>query len=106
MKHGKLYLRHNTFADEIPIMIVLKAMGLESDQEAVQLVGPDPAYASLLAPSLQECASHGVFTQQQALEYCGAKVRAATEWRTAEANATGWTRRAISSRGWCLRTFR
>ena len=58
-------------------MIVLKAMGLESDQEAVQLVGPDPAYASLLAPSLQECASHGVFTQQQALEYCGAKVRTA-----------------------------
>jgi DNA-directed RNA polymerase beta subunit len=39
VKHGKLYLRHNTFADEIPIMIVLKAMGLESDQEAVQLVG-------------------------------------------------------------------
>ena len=77
VKHGKLYLRHNTFADEIPIMIVLKAMGLESDQEAVQLVGPDPAYASLLAPSLQECASHGVFTQQQALEYCGAKVRTA-----------------------------
>jgi len=24
IKHGKLYLRHNTFADEIPIMIVLK----------------------------------------------------------------------------------
>ena len=30
------------------------AMGLESDQEAVQLVGADPAYASLLAPTLQE----------------------------------------------------
>ena len=69
---------HNTFADEIPILVALKAMGLESDQEAVQLVGPDPAYAPLLAPSLQECASHGIFTQRQALEYCGSKVRAAT----------------------------
>ena len=78
VKHGKLYLRHNTFADEIPVLVALKAMGLESDQEAVQLVGPDPAYASLLAPSLQECASHGVFTQRQALEFCGSKVRAAT----------------------------
>ena len=28
-QHGKLYLRHNTFADEIPILVVLKAMGLE-----------------------------------------------------------------------------
>ena len=78
VKHGKLYLRHNTFADEIPVLVALKAMGLESDQEAVQLVGPDPAYASLLAPSLQECANHGIFTQRQALEYCGSKVRAAT----------------------------
>jgi hypothetical protein len=24
VKHGKLYLRHNTFAEEIPIMIVIK----------------------------------------------------------------------------------
>ena len=82
VKHGKLYLRHNTFADEIPVVIALKAMGLESDQEVVQLVGPDPAYASLLAPSVQECASHGVFTARQALEYCGAKVRTATRMGT------------------------
>ena len=77
VKHGKLYLRHNTFADEIPIMVVLKAMGLESDQEVVQLVGADPAYATLLAPTMQECASLGIFTQQQALEFCGSKVRTA-----------------------------
>ena len=77
VKHNRLYLRHNTFSDEIPVMILLKAMGLESDQEAVQLVGADPAYASLLVPSMQECAAAGIFTQQQALEYCGAKVRAA-----------------------------
>ena len=43
-------------------------------QEAVQLVGADPAYATLMAPTLQECAAHGIFTQQQALEYCGSKV--------------------------------
>ena len=78
VKHGKLYLRHNTFADEIPVLVVLKAMGLESDQEAVQLVGTDHAYASLLSPSLQECSSLGIFTQRQALEFCGSKVRAAT----------------------------
>jgi len=83
VKHGKLYLRHNTFTDEIPIMVALKAMGCESDQEAVQMVGPDTAYASLLAPSLLECSALAIFTQQQALEYCGAKVRMSTAWKYA-----------------------
>eukprot|EP00898_Chlorokybus_atmophyticus_P001524 jgi/Chlat1/2372/Chrsp17S02643 len=75
VKHGRLFLRHNTFADEVPIVVVMRAMGIESDQEVLQLVGQDPLHASLLAPSIQECASLGIFTQQQALEYCGAKVK-------------------------------
>ena len=73
-------------------------MGMESDQEIVQLVGRDPRYAGILAPSLQvspilscgcldylnfvstclcwfqECSSLGVFTENQALEYLGTKV--------------------------------
>jgi hypothetical protein len=32
---------------------VLKAMGAESDQEVVDLIGPDEALAALLMPSLQ-----------------------------------------------------
>jgi DNA-directed RNA polymerase III subunit RPC2 len=36
--NGKMYLRHNSFVDDIPLWIALKAMGLESDQEAFQLV--------------------------------------------------------------------
>jgi len=32
-KHGKFALRHNTIADDVPIVIVLKAMGVASDQE-------------------------------------------------------------------------
>lgn len=49
-------------------------MGLQSDQELVQLIGSE--FATLMAPSIQECAAAGVFTQQQALEYCGSKIRA------------------------------
>jgi DNA-directed RNA polymerase beta subunit len=41
MKHGKVYKKNNTFRDDIPIAIVLKAMGIESDMEAVQLVGSE-----------------------------------------------------------------
>lgn len=37
-KNGKVYLKHNSLGDDIPIVVILKAMGLESDQEIVQLV--------------------------------------------------------------------
>lgn len=40
-------------SDDINIVAVLKAMGAESDQEVVQLVGPDEQLAALLMPSLQ-----------------------------------------------------
>ena len=81
-KGGKLYLRHNTFQEDIPIVIALKAMGLESDQELMQKAagGFDPLCMSLLAPSLQECAALDVLTQNEALEYCGQRIRT-SQWR-------------------------
>lgn len=79
VKNGRILLRHNTFTEDVPIVVALKAMGMESDQEIVQMVGRDPRYSDLLAPSIQECAALGVFTQQQALEYCGVKVKVARQ---------------------------
>nr|CAB3448487.1 unnamed protein product [Digitaria exilis] len=38
----------------IPIIVVMKAMGMESDQEVVQMVGRDPRYGDLLFPSIQD----------------------------------------------------
>ncbi len=52
-------------------------MGVESDQEIVQLVGRDPQFADTFAPSLQECANEKVFTQLQALDYIGSRIRVA-----------------------------
>lgn len=34
-------------------MVVMKAMGIESDQEVVQMVGRDPRYSALLLPSIE-----------------------------------------------------
>ena len=53
VKHGCFLLRHNTFHEDVNIVAVLKAMGMESDQEVVQMVGRDPKYMDLLAPTLQ-----------------------------------------------------
>ena len=72
---GRLYLRHNSLGDDVPLCIVLRAMGAVCDQEVVALVGGGANVAPLLAPSIQEAAVAGVHTQQQALDWLGAKVR-------------------------------
>lgn len=38
-KNNKFYLKHNSFSEDIPICSVFKAMGIESDQEIVQMIG-------------------------------------------------------------------
>ncbi|KAK2158794.1 hypothetical protein LSH36_164g11051 [Paralvinella palmiformis] len=80
MKNGRYYLKHNTFTEDIPIVIVLKAMGVECDQEIVQLVGSEEKVLAAMAPSLEECYKAQVFTQVQALKYMGNKVRQRRMW--------------------------
>lgn len=58
-------------SDDLNVVAVMKAMGAESDQEVVALVGQEEALAALLMPTIQECKGLGVFTQQQALDYLG-----------------------------------
>ncbi|WZY78149.1 hypothetical protein YC2023_024533 [Brassica napus] len=76
MEKEKIYLYLHQFVKKIPIIIVLKAMGMESDQEIVQMVGRDPRFSASLLPSMEasiECISEGVNTRQQALDYLEAK---------------------------------
>ncbi|KAJ1985572.1 DNA-directed RNA polymerase III complex subunit Rpc2 [Dimargaris cristalligena] len=76
VKHGKLYLRHNSLNEDLPIVIALKAMGMQSDKEITQLVsGYDPKYLQLFAPSVEEAALLKVYSQQQALEFVGSRVK-------------------------------
>ncbi|KAJ7949400.1 DNA-directed RNA polymerase subunit beta [Quillaja saponaria] len=75
MKKEKIWLQLNQFPKEVPIMVVMKAMGMESDQEVVQMLGRDPRYGSLLLPSIEECAKNSIYTQQQALDYLETKVK-------------------------------
>ena len=91
MKAGKILMRHNTFADDVPVVIVLKALGVESDQEIVHLVAKDQATMNLVAPSILDCkryktredvgkdtkGAYGnrVLTQEDALEWLGGKIR-------------------------------
>ena len=75
-KNGKIYLKHNSIAEEIPIAIVLKACGIISELEIMQLVcGNDSAYQDIFAVNLEEASRMNIYTQQQALEYIGTKVK-------------------------------
>ncbi|MBA0814132.1 hypothetical protein Gohar_019979, partial [Gossypium harknessii] len=60
MEKEKIYLLLNQFVKKIPIMVVMKAMGMESDQEVVQMLGRDPRFSALLLPSIERSyADHG-----------------------------------------------
>ncbi|XP_060675670.1 DNA-directed RNA polymerase III subunit 2 isoform X2 [Ziziphus jujuba] len=74
MEKGKLYLILSQFSTKVPIMVVMKAMGMESDQEVVQMVGRDPRYSALLMPSIEECGKD-IHTKEQALDYLESKLK-------------------------------
>ncbi|KAG8391080.1 hypothetical protein BUALT_Bualt01G0150600 [Buddleja alternifolia] len=75
MEKEKISLYLNQFSSKVPIMVVLKAMGMESDQEVVQMIGRDPRYGELLMPSIEDCMKEAVYTQHQALEFLEQKVK-------------------------------
>ncbi|KAH8027357.1 hypothetical protein HPB51_004709 [Rhipicephalus microplus] len=75
VKHGRYVLKHNCYTEDIPIIIVFKAMGLECDQLIVQMIGTSDVVQSAIAPSLEECHRAEVFTQTQALQYLGSKLK-------------------------------
>ena len=83
-KHGKIYLKHNSIHEDIPVAIVLRALGVISSREIVQLVcGNDAKYRDAFAiniEELDELKTKGggiipVDTQQQALDYIGSRVK-------------------------------
>ncbi|KAL2205216.1 DNA-directed RNA polymerase III 130 kDa polypeptide [Sarocladium strictum] len=76
LKKDRIVLNHNVLVEGIPIVIVLKALGGLSDYEIMQLVaGSDGRYQDEFLINFDEATKTGVFTQHQALEYVGARVK-------------------------------
>ncbi|EZG46753.1 DNA-directed RNA polymerase beta subunit [Gregarina niphandrodes] len=74
-KNQRAYLRHNSFVDDIPVVIALKAMGFETDQEILQMIGTSKHHAECIHLSMQESIELRITTQRQALLYLGRRVR-------------------------------
>lgn len=75
-KNDRIYLKHNSISEEVPIVVVLKAAGITSDLEIMQLVcGNHAPYQELFTVNFEESARLNVYTQREALEYIGARVK-------------------------------
>jgi len=75
-KKCRIYLRHNSIHEDVPIVIALKALGVQSDKEILLLTaGNTEAYNIAFSANLEDAARLGVFTRQQALEYIGTRVK-------------------------------
>ena len=76
VKKGQILLKHNSLSEDIPIVIALRAMGIQSDQEIMHLAaGDDAAYQDEFSLNIEEAAKAGVFTQEQALDYVGSRLK-------------------------------
>ncbi|RAL12080.1 DNA-directed RNA polymerase III core subunit RET1 [Aspergillus homomorphus CBS 101889] len=76
LKKDKLYVKHNVLSEDIPIVILLKAMGIHTDKEMLLLVaGVDKVYQEDFAINFEEAIKLGIYTQQQALDWIGARIK-------------------------------
>ena len=75
-KKNYIYLKHNSLSEDIPVAIVLRAMGVPSDHEILLLTaGSFGKYQDEFAPNLELAAMEGIYTQEQALEYVAARLK-------------------------------
>ncbi|SOV79153.1 DNA-directed RNA polymerase III subunit, putative, partial [Plasmodium sp. gorilla clade G3] len=70
-KNNKLYLKHNSFIEDIGVCIILRAMGYESDQEIFQMIGSHKNYVNGILLSLYELYNENIKTNLDALLYIG-----------------------------------
>lgn len=102
-KHGKIYLKHNSIHEDIPVAVVLRALGIVSAREIVQIVcGNNDAYRDSFAINIEELSElktkNGtkihVDTQAQALDYIGSRVKVIR--RTGPAGGSWSARRPLA----------
>ncbi|KAJ3073113.1 DNA-directed RNA polymerase III core subunit ret1 [Podochytrium sp. JEL0797] len=75
-KGSKTILRHNSLSVDVPVTVIMKAMGIESDLEIAELIcGNDADLLALFSPTLEDAAKFNIGSQRQALEFLGTKVK-------------------------------
>ncbi|CAF0839847.1 unnamed protein product [Adineta ricciae] len=76
---GRYFLAHNSLTDDIPIVVVFKAYGIQSDQEIAELVGFEDDILNCFSASIEECHRLGIFTQIQALKHISLRMKSSSK---------------------------
>ena len=75
MKNSRIYLKHNVLSDDVPIVVIFKALGINDRETLLLVAGHDATYQDRFAINFEECTRLEIFTQQDALEWLGARVK-------------------------------
>lgn len=75
LKKDLLYAKHNILQEDVPICVLLRAMGVTSDMDMMAIVaGTDITLQDDFAVNFEETIKLGIFTQQQALDFIGQRI--------------------------------
>jgi DNA-directed RNA polymerase subunit B len=71
---GMLMVSLPTTYGQIPLMILLRALGMENDEEIVDIISVDPKMKPYVLANIEECANeYGITTKEEAVAYLGKK---------------------------------
>ncbi|MDK2789831.1 MAG: DNA-directed polymerase subunit [Methanothermococcus sp.] len=72
---GLLNVSFPGMSGSIPLVILMRALGAESDRQIIEMISDEPSVVMQLIANLQEAREeHNIFTTEDALEYIGKRV--------------------------------
>lgn len=73
-KGGMLMVSLPTTYGQIPMIILLRALGMESDEEIVDIISVDPKMKPYILANIEECANeYGITNKEEAIAFLGKK---------------------------------
>lgn len=73
-KDGMLMVSIPTTYGQIPLMILLRGLGMENDEEIVDVISVGPKMEPYILANIEECANeYGITTKEEAIAYLGKK---------------------------------
>ena len=73
LKNNSIFLRHNSLLDDIPIFLVLKALGFSNDKEIIKMIGIQEKLVSVLFEDLYKSCNQP--TIEKCVVYLGNKIK-------------------------------
>ena len=66
------------FQEDIPLMVLFRALGVENDETIAEIICPDKEYIELLGASFKECSDINVYSKLDAIQYLTNRLQYAT----------------------------